>query len=132
VRSASDGWIAVGAALFVIAGLVWTLYRPKVQQSVRYQATVVPLSNIMDVGFIVLSPAIVLLAGFAAPLVRLGICLVTIATGLAISYNLRNQEPIEGTKGSVNKIARFSEWALLAASVVNISCYTLSPATRCC
>ena len=122
---ASDGWVAVGAALFVIVGLAWALYRPKVQQSVRYQATVVPLANIMDVGFIVLSPAIVLLAGFAAPLVMLGICLLAIATGFAISYNIRNQEPLEGTKDSVNPIARVSQWALLAASVVNISYYTL-------
>ena len=125
MRSGSDGWVAVGAALFVIAGLAWALYRPKVQQSVRYQATVVPLANIMDVGFIVLSPAIVLLAGFAAPLVMLGICLLAIATGFAISYNIRNQEPLEGTKDSVNSIAKVSEWALLAATFVNIAYYTL-------
>ena len=125
MRATSDGWVAIGAALFVIAGVAWALYRPRVQQSERYQATVVPLANIMDVGFIVLSPAIVLLAGFAAPLVMLGICLLAIATGFAISYNIRHQEPIEGTKDSVNTIARFSQWALLAASVVNISYYTL-------
>lgn len=125
MRASSDSWVAVGAALVVIAGLAWVLYRPRVQQSVRYQATVVPLANIMDVGFIVMSPAIVLLAGFAAPLVMLGICLLAIATGFAISYNIRNQEPLEGTKDSVNSIARFSQWALLAASVVNISYYTL-------
>ena len=57
MRATSDGWVAVGAALFVIAGVAWALYRPRVQQSERYQATVVPLANIMDVGFIVLSPA---------------------------------------------------------------------------
>ncbi len=125
MRASSDGWIAIGAALFVTAGLAWTLYRPKVQQSVRYQATVIPLANIMDVGFLVLSPAIVLLAGFAAPLVMLGICLLAIATGLAISYNIRNQEPLEETKDSVNSIAKLSEWALLAATFVNIAYYTL-------
>jgi hypothetical protein len=94
VRATSDGWVAVGATLFVIAGVAWALYRPRVQQSERYQATVVPLANIMDVGFIVLSPAIVLLAGFAAPLVMLGICSLAIATGFAISYNIRHQEPL--------------------------------------
>ena len=125
MKPVSDSFFAVGAGLFVILGLAWALYRPRVQQSTRYQATVVPLANIMDVGFIVLSPAIVLLAGFAAPLVMLGICLVAIATGFAISYNIRNQEPLEGTKDSVNSIARFSQWALLAASIVNISYYTL-------
>ena len=125
MRSNTDSWVAIGAALFVILGVAWALYRPRVQQSERYQATVVPLANIMDVGFIVLSPAIVLLAGFAAPLVMLGICLVAIATGFAISYNIRNQEPLEGTKDTVNSIARFSQWALLGASVVNISYYTL-------
>ena len=37
----------------------------------------------MDVGFIVFAPAFILLAGYAAPLVMLGICLVAIAEGLA-------------------------------------------------
>ena len=31
--------VAVGIALIVLAGLAWALYRPKVQQSKRYQAT---------------------------------------------------------------------------------------------
>jgi hypothetical protein len=96
-----------------------------VQQSERYKATVVPLANIMDVGFIVLSPAIVLLAGFAAPLVMLGICLVAIATGFAISYNIRHYEPLEGTDDPINRVEGAAEWALLGASIVNIAYYTL-------
>ncbi|MCP4306086.1 MAG: hypothetical protein GY788_14650, partial [bacterium] len=62
MRNHSDQYIAVGFALFVILGVAYVLYRPRVQQSKQYQATVVPLANIMDVGFIVLSPAVVLLA----------------------------------------------------------------------
>ena len=66
-------FVAGAIALIVLAGLARYLYRPQVQQSERYQATVVPLANIMDVGSIVMSPAIILLVGFAAPLVMLGI-----------------------------------------------------------
>jgi hypothetical protein len=122
---AMNQFVAVGAALVVLVGLAWVLYRPKVQQSERYQAMVVPLANIMDVGFIVMSPAIVLLAGFAAPLVMLGICLLAIATGFAIAYNIRHYEPLEGTDDPVNRVGYVSRWALTFASVINIAYYTL-------
>ena len=94
--------IAVGAGLLVLVGLAWALYRPQVQQSQRYQSTVVPLANIMDVGFIVLAPAIVLLAGYAAPLVMLGICLIAIAAGFAIAYNIRHYEPLEDSRDRIS------------------------------
>jgi hypothetical protein len=117
--------LAVGCALLILAGLTYLLSRSRVQQSQRYQAMVVPMANIMDVGFLVLAPAIVLLAGYAAPLVMLGICLLAMATGFAISYNIRHQEPLEGTSDPVNKVDTVSRWALYAASVVNIAYYTL-------
>jgi hypothetical protein len=118
-------FVAVGIALVVLVGMAWMLYRPRVQQSQTYQAMVVPLANIMDVGFIVMSPAIVLLAGFAAPLVMLGICLLAIATGFAIAYNIRHYEPLEHTDDPVNRVAHVSRWALTFASVINIAYYTL-------
>jgi hypothetical protein len=117
--------VAVGIALVVLGGLAWMLYRPRVQQSKKYQAMVVPLSNIMDVGFIIMAPAIVLLAGYGAPLVMLGICLLAIATGFAIAYNIRHYEPIEGTDDRINIIGHTARWALTAASVINIAYYTL-------
>jgi len=125
VRSQSDQYVAVGLALFVILGLAYALYRPRVQQSKSYRATVVPLANIMDVGFIILSPAIVLLAGFSAPLVMLGVCLVAIAAGFAIAYNIRHYEPLEDTDDPVTRVEGAAQWALLGASIVNIAYYTL-------
>jgi hypothetical protein len=120
-----NDFVAVSIALLVLAGLAWMLYRPRVQQSEKYQAMVVPLSNIMDVGFIIMSPAIVLLAGYGAPLVMLGICLVAIATGFAMAYNIRHYEPLEGTDDRINVIGHASRWALTFASVINIAYYTL-------
>jgi hypothetical protein len=117
--------VAVVIALFVLFGLAWMLYRPRVQQSTKYQAMVVPLSNIMDVGFIIMAPAIVLLAGYGAPLVMLGICLVAIASGFAIAYNIRHYEPIEGTDDRINIVGHAARWALTFASVINIAYYTL-------
>jgi len=125
MRNLSDEYIAVGLGLFVALGLAYALYRPKVQRSERYQATVVPLANIMDVGFIVLSPAIVLLAGFAAPLAMLGVCLLAIATGFVMAYNIRNYEPLRETGDPAEKVERAAQWALLAASIINIAYYTL-------
>lgn len=119
----------MGIALVTLAAIAWYLYRPKVQQSKQYQATVVPLANIMDVGFIVLSPIIVLLAGYGAPLVMLGICLLAMATGFVIAYNIRHYEPLEKTDDPINKWGRASRWALTAASIVNIAYYTLILAT---
>jgi hypothetical protein len=117
--------VAVGIALVVLIGLAWVLYRPKIQQSKRYQAMVVPLANIMDVGFIVMAPAVILLAGYSAPLVMLGICLLAIGAGFAIAYNIRHYEPLEATNDKVNLVGRTARWALTLASVINIAYYTL-------
>jgi hypothetical protein len=125
VRSSSDEFIAVGLGFLTLLGLAYVLYRPRIQQSKDYQATVVPLANIMDVGFILFSPAIVLLVGFRAPFFMLGICLVAIAAGLAIAYNIRNYEPVEGEGGRPDRLERISEWSLLGASMVNIAYYTM-------
>ncbi len=125
MRSNSDGFVAVGIALVSIVAIAYVLYRPKIQSSEKYQAAVVPLSNIMDVGFILFSPAIVLLVGFRAPFFMLGICLLAIAVGFAMAYNIRHYEPIAGQGGGPDRIETTSEWALLGASMVNIAYYTL-------
>ena len=125
MRSSSDELIAVGLGFLTLLVLAYVLYRPRIQQSKDYQATVVPLANIMDVGFILFSPAIVLLVGFRAPFFMLGICLVAIAAGLAIAYNIRNYEPVEGEAGRPDRLERISEWSLLGASMVNIAYYTM-------
>jgi hypothetical protein len=110
-------------ALAVLAGLSVMLYRPRVQASIGYQATVVPLANIMDVGFIVMSPIIVVLVGYTSPLFLLGICLLPIANGFAISYNINHYEPLVGTKDPANTISAIAKWALFGASIVNIAYY---------
>ena len=125
MRSNSDEFVAVGIALVFILMIALVLYRPVIQSSKVYQATVVPLSNIMDVGFILFAPAIVLLAGFRAPLFMLGICLLAMAVGFAMAYNIRHYEPIAGQGGRPDRIENTSEWALLGASMVNIAYYTL-------
>ncbi len=125
MRENSDEFVAVGLALVAIVVLAYFLYRPRVQQSTRYQAAVVPLANIMDVGFILFSPAIVLLVGFRAPFFMLGICLVAIAAGFAMAYNIRHYEPIEGEGGRPDRLEAVSQWALLGASMVNIAYYTM-------
>jgi hypothetical protein len=125
MRSNSDQFVAVGLGALTLLVLAYTLYRPRVQESKQYQATVVPLANIMDVGFILFAPAIVLLAGFRAPFFMLGICLVAIAAGFAMAYNIRHYEPIEGEGGRPDRLERVSEWSLLGASMVNIAYYTM-------
>ncbi|MGI9557250.1 MAG: hypothetical protein ACR2N5_04835 [Solirubrobacterales bacterium] len=110
--------------LIVLAFLVWMMYRPRVQASVTYKAMVVPLANIMDVGFLVLSPIIVVLVGYGAPLVMLGICLLAIVTGFAISYNIRNYEPLIGKPDRLHTWNSVATWALIAASIVNIAYYS--------
>jgi hypothetical protein len=125
MRSFSDDAIAVGLAIATVLALAYVLYRPRIQQSQRYQATVVPLANIMDVGFILFSPAIVLLVGFRAPFFMVGICLVAVAAGFAIAYNIRHFEPIEGQGGVPDRIEGIAEFSLLGASMVNIAYYTI-------
>ena len=125
MRTDSDQFIAVGIGFLTILAVAYALYRPRVQQSKEYQATVVPLANIMDVGFILFSPAIVLLVGFRAPFFMLGICLVAIAAGFAMAYNIRHYEPIAGEGGRPVRIERVAEWSLLGASMVNIAYYTM-------
>jgi hypothetical protein len=51
MRGSVGQFIAVGGGCLVILALAYLLYRPRIQRSTRYQATVVPLANIMHVGF---------------------------------------------------------------------------------
>jgi hypothetical protein len=62
----SAGLLNSIVAVVTLAGLAWLLYRPKLQESRTYKATVVPLAEIMDVGFIVFSPIIILSFGYDA------------------------------------------------------------------
>jgi hypothetical protein len=110
-------------AVLTLAGLAWVLYRPRVQGSAAYKATVVPLANIMDVGFIVLSPIIVVLVGYDALWVMLGLCLLGILTGFAISYNVTNYEPLVGQPDPLHRWNSIALWALICASVANIAYY---------
>ena len=110
-------------AVVALAGLAWVLYRPKVQESGTYKATVVPLGEIMDVGFIVFSPILILEFGYDAPWAMLGLCLLAILTGFAISYNTNNYEPLIGKPDPLHRWNSFALWALLAASVVNVAYY---------
>jgi hypothetical protein len=99
------------------------LYRPKVQESRIYKATVFALAEIMDVGFIVFSPIVILLFGFGAPLPMLALCLLAILTGFAISYNINNYEPLIGKPDPRYRWNSFPLWALVAASIVNVAYY---------
>jgi hypothetical protein len=106
-------------ALVVLAGLARILYRRKVQESATYKATVVPLAGIMDVGFIVFSPVIILLFGYGATWAMLALCTVGILTGFAISYNINNYEPLIGKPDRLHRWNSVALWALIGASVVN-------------
>ena len=110
-------------AVVTLVALARLLYRPKVQQSGTYIATVVPLGEIMDVGFIVFSPVIVLLFGYDATWAMLGLCLLGILTGFAISYNITHYEPLIGNPDPLHRWNTVAIWALLAASVVNVAYY---------
>jgi hypothetical protein len=112
-------------AILTLSGLAWFLYRPKVQASATYKATVVPLANIMDVGFIVLSPIIVVLVGYDAPWVMLALCLLAILMGFAISYNINNYEPLVGKPDKLHRWNSAALWSLVLASVANIAYYAL-------
>jgi hypothetical protein len=119
----SAGLFSSIVAVVTLAALALVLYRPKVQGSTAYKATVVPLAEIMDVGFIVFSPIIILLFGYEAPWAMLGLCLLAILTGFAISFNIKNYEPLVGKPDPLHRWNSFALWALLAASVVNVAYY---------
>jgi hypothetical protein len=110
-------------AVVTLVALALLLYRPKVQKSGTYIATVVPLGEIMDVGFIVFTPVIILLFGYDATWAMLGLCLLAILTGFATSYNINNYEPLVGKPDPLHRWNSFALWALLAASVVNVAYY---------
>ena len=110
-------------ALLTLAGLAWLLYRPKIQESGTYKATVVPLAEIMDVGFIVFTPVIILSFGYDAAWAMLGLCLLAIVTGVATSFTINNYEPLIGKPDPLHRWNSIALWALLAASVVNVGYY---------
>jgi hypothetical protein len=106
-------------AVVTLVAVARLLYRPEVQESGTYKATVVPLAGIMDVGFIVFSPVIILLFGYDATWAMLGLCTLGILTGFAISYNINNYEPLIGKPDPLHRWNSVALWALIAASVVN-------------
>jgi len=119
----SAGLFSSIVAVVTLVVLAMVLYRPKVQGSIAYKATVVPLAEIMDVGFIVFSPIIILQFGYEAPWAMAGLCLLAILTGFAISYNIKHYEPLVGAPDPLHRWNSVALWALLAASVVNVAYY---------
>lgn len=109
--------------LVTLIGLSLALYSSRVQNSERYQATVVPLANIMDIGYVAMTPIIVLISGLNAPLTMFGLCALGFAMGWVIRYNIRQYEPVSDEKGRLRDIERAGQWALIAASLVNVAYY---------
>lgn len=112
--------VLVIVTLIVLSGL---LYSSRVQNSERYQATVVPLANIMDIGFVAMTPIIVYLTGLDSPLTLAGLCALGYAMGWVMRYNIRRFEPVSGVKGLMHDIAQTAKLALIVASVVNVAYY---------
>jgi hypothetical protein len=121
----SAGLLNTIVAVVTLAGLAWILYRPRVQESDAYKGAVVPLASIMDVGFIVFSPIIILLVGWDAPLAMLGLCTLGILTAYAFSYNIRHYEPLVGKPDPLHAWESSADWALIGASIVNNAYYAL-------
>jgi hypothetical protein len=119
----SAGLVNSIVALLALGALARLLYRPKVQESLTYKAIVVPLGEIMDVGFIVFSPIIILLFGYHATWAMAGLCLLAILTGFAVSYNIEHYEPLIGKPDPLHAWNSIALWALIAASVVNVGYY---------
>ncbi|KAB1186971.1 MULTISPECIES: hypothetical protein [Haloferax] len=106
-----------------LLGLSAVLYSSRVQNSEEYQATVVPLANIMDIGFVAMTPIIVFIIGLESPLIMLGLCGLGFTMGWVMRYNIRKYEPIAGGKGALHNVARFGQASLLVASLVNVAYY---------
>jgi hypothetical protein len=124
-REESMFWTVVNTVVVVgtLVVLSWILYSPKRQKSARYQATVVPLANIMDVGFMAMTPLIVVLLGADSPLFMFLLVLAAVLMGGVMGYNIRYYEPLIGKPDWLNRVGGLSKWALIAASVVNIAYY---------
>lgn len=113
-------------SLLVIGTLIvlsWVLYSSRVQNSERYQATVVPLANIMDIGFVAMAPIIVHITGLDSPLTMAGLCGLGYSMGWVMRYNIRRFEPVSGEPGHLRTTARAAQWALIIASMVNVAYY---------
>ena len=109
--------------LATLIGLSVVLYSSRVQNSKRYQAMVVPLGDIMDIGFVAMTPIIVYITGIDSPLTMAGLCALGYATGWVMRYNIRYFEPVSTEKGVLRNLSNVSQGALIAASVVNVAYY---------
>ncbi|KYH24209.1 hypothetical protein HAPAU_36800 [Halalkalicoccus paucihalophilus] len=109
--------------LVTLIGLNWVLYSSHVQNSERYQAMVVPIANIMDIGFVLLAPAIVYITGLESPLTYAGLCALAYAMGWVIRYNIERFEPIAKERGILHDCSYVANWMLIIASIVNVGYY---------
>ncbi|WP_318568449.1 hypothetical protein [Salinigranum marinum] len=64
------------------------------QQSEQYQATVVPLANIIDIGFVAMTPFILEISGIMTPFTMLGLCALGFAMGWVMRLNIKRYEPV--------------------------------------
>ncbi|EMA50645.1 hypothetical protein [Halococcus salifodinae] len=109
--------------LATLIGLSVVLYSSRVQNSERYQAMVLPLGDIMDIGFVAMTPIIVGITGIDSPLTMAGLCTLGYATGWVMRYNIRYFEPVSTEKGILRNLSNTSQGALIVASVVNVAYY---------
>lgn len=102
------------------------LFRPKIQLSVNWQATVTPLASIIGSGFLVAAPLLSQAVNGWAFFAMLGIVLIAYGIGAVIRYNIRFAEPmLNQNSGSMLQltIERISSLILGIAYIISVAFY---------
>ncbi len=117
--------IAVAMATIAI------LFRPWLNQSRDWQATVTPLASIIGSGFLVAAPLLAHAVSSWALVAMAGIVLIAYGIGGVIRYNIRYAEPLLDTVSTCSNhavklmfsIERFSGLVLSIAYVISVAFY---------
>lgn len=108
-------------ALLVTTAILWS---PKVRGAKTWKAMTTPLASIIGSGFLVLGPILDSAYGMYAPLVMAGLCIGAYLYGVAIRYNIKAIELLEGQRGNlVDWLENASSWVLGFAYFISVAYY---------
>ena len=95
------------------------------QSSSLIKATTTPLASIFGSGFLIIVPILAGAVGRQSVFAMLGVCILAVAVGSVIRFNIRNAEPVlaNNPPESTLSFERSADLALILAYVISVSLY---------
>ena len=113
------------ASLVIAATVAAFIYlmRPSVRTNVMWGAMITPLASIIGSGFLILGPVLNDKFGGYAPLIMLGLCVVSYFFGAAVRRNIVTTEWGAGRDPQRKRLDSIGGWALAFSYMISLPYY---------